>query len=187
MLRLRHEAASAGSEPKTSTATFKDRLGRMFDDHHDVVWRRVRRLGLSTDKADDAAAQVFLVAAERIDDIKTGSERAFLFGTALRIAQKLVRTERRWVLEGDMDVRLSRSSSPEALAAERHAVGIVHDVIAEMELEVRNAFTLFAFEGLTARQIADDTGVPLGTVASRLRRAREALRQALSMTGHRCT
>jgi RNA polymerase sigma-70 factor (ECF subfamily) len=187
MLRLQAESASARSEPQTSTATLRDRLGRMFDDHHDFVWRRVRRLGLSTDKADDAAAQVFLVAAERIDDIKTGSERAFLFGTALRIAQELVRTERRWVLEGDMDVRLSRSSTPEALVAERHAVGIVSDVIDGMELDVRNAFTLFEFEGLTARQIADDAGVPLGTVASRLRRAREALRRALSMTGHRWT
>ena len=158
----------------------KDRLGRMFDDHHEFVRRRVRRLGLSTDNADDAAAQVFLVAAERLDDIKTGSERAFLFGTARRVAQELARTERRWVLEGDMDFRLSRASNPEALAAERRAVGIVCDVVAEMDTNVRNAFMLFAFDGLTAKQIASDAGVPLGTVASRLRRARVALRRAIN-------
>jgi RNA polymerase sigma-70 factor (ECF subfamily) len=162
------------------SAAFKDRLGRMFDAHHDSVRRRVRRLGLSVDKADDAAAQAFLVAAERLDDIKTGSERAFLFGTALRVAQQLMRTERRWVLEGDMDVRFARSSTPEALAAHHRTVRLASQVIAAMDLDVRSTFTSFAFEGLTARQIADDAGVPLGTVASRLRRARVALRAALA-------
>jgi RNA polymerase sigma-70 factor (ECF subfamily) len=151
----------------------------MFDDHHELVRRRVRRLGLSTEKADDAAAQTFLVAAERLEDIKLGSERAFLFGTAFRIAQKLMRTERRWVLEGDMDVRLSRSQTPEALTARSIAVGRAREVIAGMDLDVRVTFTLFELEGLTARQIADDAGIPLGTVASRLRRARAALKTAV--------
>jgi RNA polymerase sigma-70 factor (ECF subfamily) len=150
----------------------------MFDDHHQMVRRRVRTLGLSIEKAEDATAQAFLIAAERLDDIKLGSERAFLFGTAFRIAQKLMRAERRWVLEGDMDVRLSRSQTPEALTAKRMAVGRACEVIAGMDLDVRMTFTLFEFEGLTTKQIADDAGIPLGTVASRLRRAREALKTA---------
>lgn len=56
------------AKPGTTATTVNDRLARMFDDHHDSVRRRVRRLGVSTDKADDAAAQAFLVAAERLDD-----------------------------------------------------------------------------------------------------------------------
>lgn len=163
--------------------TFQDRLGRMFDDHHDFVRRRVQRLGLSTDKADDAAAEAFLVAAERLDDIKKGSERAFLFGTALRVAQKLVRTERRWVLQGDMDFRLARSATPEALAAERRSLDVISEVVATMDFDVRSAFMLFEIEGLTTKQIAHASGVPLGTIASRLRRARRALRLALGPHG----
>ena len=62
------------------------RLERMFNDHHDFIWRLIRRLGLSRGAADDAAQQVFLVAAERILDIQEGRERAFLFGTALRVS-----------------------------------------------------------------------------------------------------
>lgn len=111
--------------------------------------------------------------------IKMGSERAFLFGTALRVAHKLMRIERRWVLESDMDIRFSRTRTPEALAAEHRAIDLVHDAIQRMDHEVRNTFTRFEFEGLTTRQIADDAGVPLGTVASRLLRARETLRGAL--------
>src|SRR5262249_36554450 len=81
------------------------RLEKMFNDHHDFIWRLVRRLGLSRGSADDAAQHVFLVAAERVDDIKEGSERAFLFGTALRVARSVSRSEMRWVLEDDMDFR----------------------------------------------------------------------------------
>src|SRR5689334_20903745 len=66
MCRLIREVPSGRSKPDSSMSTFQDRLGRMFDDHHDSVLRRVRRLGLSIDKADDAAAEAFLVAAERL-------------------------------------------------------------------------------------------------------------------------
>src|SRR5436190_23815290 len=93
----------------------KARLERMFSDHHDFIWRLVRRLGLSPGSADDAAQHVFLVAAERIEDIKLGSERSFLFGTALRVARSQSRTDRRWVLEEDMDFRRSEASRPEEL------------------------------------------------------------------------
>jgi RNA polymerase sigma-70 factor, ECF subfamily len=183
MCRLLREVPDGRSKPDASMSTFQDRLGRMFDDHHDFVRRRVQRLGLSIDKADDAAAEAFLVAAERLDDIKKGSERAFLFGTALRVAQKLMRTERRWVLQGDMDFRLARSATPEVLASERRAVDVISEVVAAMDFDVRRTFMLFEIEGLTTRQIADASGVPPGTVASRLRRARRVLRLALAPRG----
>lgn len=90
-------------------------------------------------------------------------------------------TTSRWAVSAhfDMDIRLSRTRTPEALAAEHRAIDLVHDAIQRMDHEVRNTFTRFEFEGLTTRQIADDAGVPLGTVASRLRPARETLRGAL--------
>ena len=179
MCRLQRALPSNRMSSDPSTA-LENRLERMFDDHHDVLRRSVRKFGLSLDKADDAAAEAFLVAAERLDEIKMGSERSFLFGTALRVAQKLKRTERRWVLEADMDVRFGRSATPETLAAERRAVAIASDVVSTMDLEAQSAFVLFEFDGRTARQIAEEAGVPLGTVASRLRRARQALRQALT-------
>src|SRR6187402_3726597 len=91
--------------PSMRDEASKARLERMFNEHHDFIWRLLRRLGLSTGGADDAAQHVFLVAAERIDDIKLGSERSYLFGTALRVARSQNRSDRRWVLEEDMDVR----------------------------------------------------------------------------------
>src|SRR5690242_16242078 len=104
MLRV---VASEPIETAPSDAS-RARLERMFNEHHDFIWRLVRRLGLSAGSADDAAQHVFLVAAERLTDIKPGSERAFLFGTALRVARSQSRSDRRWVLEEDMDFRRSQ-------------------------------------------------------------------------------
>src|SRR3954451_17353117 len=56
--------------------------------HFDGVWRLLRRLGLPQADADDAAQQVFIIACRRIESILPGSERAFLFGCALKLAAR---------------------------------------------------------------------------------------------------
>ena len=157
-------------------ASSKVRLERMFNDHHDFIWRLLRRLGMNRDKVDDAAQHVFLVATERVDSIKLGSERAFLFGIALRVSRMFLRTERRWVLDGEMDLRQSQAQRPEALAEQRRAVDLMDHVLSTMELDLRTVFVLFEVEGMSTPEIAELVGIPLGTAASRLRRAREVFR-----------
>jgi RNA polymerase sigma-70 factor (ECF subfamily) len=156
------------------------RLERMFNDHHDFIWRLIRRLGLSRGAADDAAQQVFLVAAERILDIEAGRERAFLFGTALRVARRLSKNEKRWVLEDDMDFRNGQVARPEDLADHRRAVDLMGRILATMEHDLKTVFILAELEGQTMPQVASLLEIPLGTATSRLRRAREAFRAAVA-------
>jgi RNA polymerase sigma-70 factor (ECF subfamily) len=54
--------------------------------HLGLVWRVLRRSGLSPSDADDASQDVFLVLARRHADVPERSERAFLVSTALRVA-----------------------------------------------------------------------------------------------------
>src|SRR5438552_6858122 len=72
------------------------RLRRMVAEHFDFAWRSLVRLGVPTADADDAAQQVFLIASDRLAEIAEGDDRAFLFGTCLKIASRHRRTlERR--------------------------------------------------------------------------------------------
>lgn len=158
----------------------KARLERMFNDHHDFIWRLVRRLGLSPGSADDAAQHVFLVAAERLADIKLGSERSFLFGTALRVARSQSRSDRRWVLEEDMDFRRSEAGRPEDLADQHRALDLMGRILDGMTLDLRTVFILSELEGMTMPEVAALVEIPVGTAASRLRRAREAFRAAVA-------
>lgn len=158
----------------------KARLERLFTDHHDFIWRLVRRLGLSPGNADDAAQHVFLVAAERLADIKLDSERAFLFGTALRVVRTQSRSERRFVLEEDMDVRLSHALRPEDLADQHRALDLMARILDAMTFDLRTVFVLCELEGMTMPEVATLLEIPLGTASSRLRRAREAFRAAVA-------
>ncbi|MEZ4221078.1 MAG: sigma-70 family RNA polymerase sigma factor [Polyangiaceae bacterium] len=160
----------------------KDRITVLVSEHYDLLWRTLRRLGVPAADTDDATQDVFIVAARRIDDIEPEKTRAFLMATALRVASTRRRTERRRPLsfEDDLDQRLYVEEDPEALTAELRARRTLDAILDEMPDELRIAFVLFELEELTAPQVAELLSIPVGTVASRVRRAREVFRAAAS-------
>lgn len=164
----------------TASSSGRRRLDRMFRAHHELIWRTLRRLGLGPEAAADATQQAFLIAAERLNDIRMGSERAFLFGTALRLARMAQRAARRWKLEDDMDLRTGPPSGMEELAEQRRVIALMDRILAEMDPHLITVFVLFELEGLSTPEIAHMLGIPVGTAASRLRRAREAFRNSAS-------
>ena len=161
----------------TPSCSREERLERMIQQDYRLIWRLLRRLGVSTDSVDDACQQVFLIAAERLDDIKENSERAFVFGTALRIAQSVRRRHAREPASDESDLSASPLPGPDELAEQKRARELLDRALDEIPLELRTVFILFELEGLTSPEIAQIVGVPLGTVASRLRRGREKFRE----------
>jgi len=115
-----------------------------------------------------------------VDSIQPGSERAFLFGTALRVARSQQRSERRWELDDEMDSRRSEAPRPEALAEQRMAVELMDRILCTMDLDLLTTFVLFELEGLSTPEIAELAEIPLGTAAWRLRRAREHFRESVA-------
>lgn len=153
------------------------RLRSLVDAHLDFVWRSLRRLGLPS--ADDAAQRVFFIAARKLDRIESGKERAFLFGTACHVARDHRRTERRRKedLSDGIDVE-DGSASADELVDRNRARELLDQVLDSMTLEVRAVFVLFELEEMSVPGIALLLGVPVGTVASRLRRGRELFHAA---------
>lgn len=174
-LRLVHTGAEAIPPAPAPARPEPDRarLERMFVAHHAMVWRTMRRRGLSPDAAGDVTQQTFLVAAERLGDIHPDSERAFLVGTALRVAHSLGRKTVRWQLEEDMDQHAGEARS---VSDERAAVQLCDLALSKVDPELAEVFVMFELEGLSSPEIAASLEIPLGTVASRLRRAREQFR-----------
>ena len=171
------EARRAGTAAPSPSPSTPERLQGMFVAHHAMVWRTLRRRGLSADAAADATQQTFLVAAERLADIQTDSERAFLVGTALRVARTLGRKTMRWQLEEDMDRRVVEVQDQ---GDARAAVELCDLALSKVDPDVAEVFVLFEIEGLSSPEIAASLEIPLGTVASRLRRAREQFRRVVS-------
>jgi len=154
------------------------RLEQMFRDHYLLIWRTLRRLGLSDDGAADGTQQAFLIAAERLAEIREGSERAFLFGTAIRLARSSHRRNHRCQLEADMDTHIDAQRPAEEVTNHRSAVELLDRVLSRMDEDLVTVFVLFELEGLSTPEIAELVQIPVGTAASRLRRARQAFRAA---------
>lgn len=173
----RRSAAFVGTAPITAAQApvldARARLQWMFQTHHNVVWRTLRRFGLDEEAAADVAQQAFLVAIERVDDIWSGSERAFLVGTALRLARSQRRGAARLRLDEHVEQRLVQ---PPAAESRVTTLQLLDRILGELDAELVEVFVLFDVEGLGAAEIAQALGIPTGTVASRLRRAREAFR-----------
>jgi RNA polymerase sigma-70 factor (ECF subfamily) len=149
------------------------RLSSLAEAHFAYVWRLLRRLGLCDSDADDAAQQAFLIASRRLDDIRSESERSFLYKAAVHVAYKSRRAQHRR-REEELDVFTLEASSPgpDELVDRRRAREMLDAIVGTMPLELRVVFVLYEIDGLGTSEIADVVGIPLGTVASRLRRAR---------------
>src|SRR4029077_15997770 len=79
----------------------------------------------------------------------------------------------RWQLEEDMDQHVADGRS---VSDERAAVKLCDMALAQVDPGLAEVFVMFEIEGLSSPEIAASLEIPLGTVASRLRRAREQFR-----------
>jgi RNA polymerase sigma-70 factor, ECF subfamily len=151
------------------------RLRQLIDDHFASVWKFLRRIGVPAHLAEDASQEVFLVAARRVDDItaRHAAERSFLLGTAYRVARELQRKAHRESLEIDVDAECGPALNPEEQLDEKRASEVVYRLLSELDEDVRHIFVMYEMDGMTMIEIAKLLELPIGTVGSRLRRARE--------------
>jgi RNA polymerase sigma-70 factor (ECF subfamily) len=166
------------STPLVDAAAARLRLERMFRAHHELIWRTLRRLGLSADLAADTTQQAYLIAAERLENIRSGCERAFLFSTAIGLARTNFRRSQRCQLQSDMDLHVDPALRSEQVTNRCSAMELMDRVFAKTDEDLVTVFVLFELEGLSAPEISQLVEIPVGTVASRLRRARATFRAA---------
>jgi RNA polymerase sigma-70 factor, ECF subfamily len=185
------EASSNACEIVSSAGESRsplDRLRALLAGHHAFVWRSLRRLGVPDCDVEDASQQVFLVAHRRMADIVPESERSFLFQTALRVAADWRRAHKRRCEEAGMDLPdvPDLAANPEEQIDQQRQRALLDRVLEAMPMELRAVFVLFELEEMTMMEIATVSDIPPGTVASRLRRARQAFRDAVKKmtSGH---
>jgi RNA polymerase sigma-70 factor (ECF subfamily) len=171
-------AIDAAAQPPVDGARSRgdDRVRLIVRAHYESLWRWLRRLGVHESSVEDAAQQVLCVVARRIDDIAPDREKTFVFGVALRVAQAARREQqRRPILTDDDQLAEVPSSGPDAGEAldDRRARALLDEILESMPLDLRSVFILYELEEMTMAEIAIALGIPPGTVASRLRRARE--------------
>jgi RNA polymerase sigma-70 factor (ECF subfamily) len=165
------------------------RFGVIFDRHATVLHRYlVRRLG--PDEAEGIVGEVFRIAFEkrvRFDPAQP-SARPWLYGIATNLVAKHLRREARRLRA---TARLAGRHAPPADVAEQVSGALdaaarwqrVAEAVAGLPGPERDALVLHVWEELPYEDVAAALGVPVGTVRSRLHRARSRLRALDGPTG----
>ena len=176
-----------GKEPRGAATAKADRLRTVIVEQHAVVWRMLRRFGVSELRVDEAVSHVFDVMARRLDDVVPGKEQVFLIQVCARVASEFRRGDARRarVEEQSAAEGTQEAPSPEELFERHEARALLDEVLAVIEPDARAVFVLHEMEQWTALRIAESLGIPPGTVASRLRRGREQFERAAAQLRRR--
>ena len=174
--------ARAGTEPEL--------FGILFDRHFAAIHRYLeRRLG--AEEANELAGEVFRIAFEQRGRFRPLHESAlpWLYGVATNLMLKRWRSERRRLraLAG-LEAAAERHSSELECAEERLDARSLRarllDALAALPQGDRDVMVLVAWEELSYEEVGTALAIPVGTVRSRLNRARGRLRELLGGVGN---
>jgi len=152
--------------------------------HLDAAYNLARWLIGNERDAEDVTQEACLRAFKFFDGFRGGDARAWLLTIVRRSAWTWLRSNRRHEeavefdeeLHGGIDV----AASPEVSLIRAGDVDAVRQAIATLPAVFREVLVLRELEDCSYKEIADIAGVPIGTVMSRLTRARRQLQAALS-------
>lgn len=155
----------------------------IHDSHADFVWSSLQRLGIHAADLEDALQDVFVVVHRRLGTFD-GSSRlsTWLFGICLRVAsqyrRKAHRRRERRVSDLESIAGEGSSAAPDDALLAREAELRLERVLDALKPERRVIFVMFEIESIGCAEIAEQLGLPLGTVYSRLSAARTDFSQA---------
>jgi RNA polymerase sigma-70 factor (ECF subfamily) len=157
-------------------------FGRLYERHARAVYNYLFRRLADWCEAEDLTAVVFLEAFRRRNDVAVEADlvRGWLFGIATNVARNRARARRRHRAALG---RLPRAEAGEfaddvaaRLDAERRMRGLL-GTLSRLPREQQDVVALCLWSELSYEEAAAALGVPVGTVRSRLSRARAALRE----------
>jgi len=156
-------------------------IQRLIDDHLDAVYRYAYRLTGDVHDAEDLSQQVFMLAQERLEQLREADKaRGWLF-TILRnsFLKTVQRSQPVLATNLGVDLEAVPVEGPNGQAVDSAEL---QAAICELPAEYRVVLVMFYFEECAYREIAEKLDLPIGTVMSRLARAKGHLRLKLFET-----
>lgn len=170
------DSRPAEAEPPCSTPE------EAFEQHFSMVWRSLKRLGVSPAALDDAVQDVFLVLHRRWGDFEHQSSlRTWIYGIALRVASDHTRRARRERARWSPEVPEleSPSETPDRIYQQREAARLLQVALAQLDEKERQILVLIDLEERSVVEAAESLGINLNTAYSRLRRGRQSFEKAV--------
>ena len=169
------------SQPSEALVPLSVALRDLYASELDYVCRSLTRLGAQPRDLEDLAHDVFLVVHARLGSFdRSRPLRPWLFGIAFRVMSELRHRPawRREVTSAQLE-EVGIDPAAEARVAERETRELVLEALARLEPSRRAVFVMHDLDEHAAPEISSALGVPLNTVYSRLRLARQDFIEAV--------
>lgn len=159
-------------------------LEAVHAEHVDFVWATLQRLGVRDSELEDLTQEVFIVVHGRLHTFDPAqSMPAWLFGICRRVSaahrrRAYVRRER--AAEEVAAGAEHEGAGPEEAVHAREARERLDGLLDQLDADKRAVLVMFEIDEMPCEAIAEQLGVPVGTVYSRLHAARKAFERALA-------
>ena len=152
--------------------------------YQDSTYTLAYRIMGEQESAADAAQEAFIIAYRRLNTYRGGSFRAWLLRiTTNQCYDELRRLKRRPAVSveemGDEPAIPDNADTPEEIVQQRELQRAIQSCISALNADQRVVLVLCDVEGMDYGAIAEQVGAQIGTVKSRLSRARAAVRDCL--------
>lgn len=174
-------AAGVGSDAslvRRAAAGERAAFATIYLRYHTGVYRFARMMSGSTCLAEDVTQEVFVTLLRELDgyDEERGALSSYLFGIARNLTRNRLRREGRFVLLAPgAEEEVSPQDDPAEAFARAREIARLRRLIAALPSRYREVLILCDCQGLTYLQAAEALHAPIGTVRSRLNRARQML------------
>jgi RNA polymerase sigma factor (sigma-70 family) len=149
--------------------------------HLDAAYNLARWLTRNTHDAEDLVQEAYMRAFKSFHGFRGGDERAWLLTIVRNTCYTWLQANRAQELtvpfDEEMHTLKEESRNPETLLLENAEHQLLKNTLEELPVEFREVLVLRELEGMSYKEIADLAGIPVGTVMSRLARARERLQR----------
>lgn len=152
-------------------------VARLVEEHHATLYRYAYRLSGTVGDAEDLTQQVFLVAQQKLDQVRNAEcVRGWLFAV---LRNCYLRSKRRPTPLTATGVAIDLEVLPDDVGDDDIDREQLQAAINELPDEFKLVVLMFFFEDCSYREIAERLQLPMGTVMSRLSRAKGHLRKRL--------
>jgi RNA polymerase sigma-70 factor (ECF subfamily) len=178
-----HRDADATMYTTNTRAEFE----QLFLPHLDAAYNLARLLTRNTHDAEDVVQESYLRAFRAFSSFRGEASRPWLLTIVRNTSFTWLRDNRSRADQAEYheELHVSGGATPEAESLGNERARAVERCVRELPSDFREVIVLREMEELRYREIAEITGVPRGTVMSRLSRARARLAECLNCSGGR--
>lgn len=188
------KAPALGDKSTLNTTPAAPTLEEVYAQRARFVWLTLQRLGVRPSDLDDVCHDVFVILKRKLPDFDPNARiKPWLFAICAQTASNYRRRARYRleVMAGSMTAEDEPQPAgpawgrPDREAASREELAVAERILSRLSPVKRSVFVMYELEGMSCQDIADELGLPVGTVYSRLHSARGTFAEYAEKVRHK--